>query len=91
MIALLKTKTQLRQWSMRYDVSNFDRPMDQCRNFPVFDTIKQKLEYANQCRASYIKLQLEYGKYKAFWFPRFWTCKSCRPSSYRNGKFNWPY
>ena len=56
---------------MRYDVSNFDRPMDQCRNFPVFDTIKQKLEYANQCRASYIKLQLEYGKYKAFWFPRF--------------------
>jgi hypothetical protein len=62
MIALLRTKTQLRQWSMRYDVNNFDRPMDQCRNFPVFDTIKQKLEFANQCRESYIKLQLEYGK-----------------------------
>ena len=62
MIALLKTKTQLRQWSMIYDVSNFDRPMDQCINFPVFDTIQQKLEYANQCIESYIKLQLEYGK-----------------------------
>jgi len=49
MIALLRTKTQLRQWSMRYDVNNFDRPMDQCRDFPVFDTIKQKLEFANQC------------------------------------------
>jgi hypothetical protein len=43
MIALLRTKTQLRQWSMRYDVNNFDRPLDQCRDFPVFDTIKQKL------------------------------------------------
>jgi len=62
MIALLRTRTQLRQWSMRYDVNNFDRPLDQCRDFPVFDTIKEKLDFANQCRESYIRLQLEYGK-----------------------------
>jgi hypothetical protein len=62
MIALLRTKTQLRQWSMRYHVDNFDRPLDQCRPFPIHDTIAQKLEFANQCRASYIRLQLEYGK-----------------------------
>ena len=36
--------------------------MDRCRPFPIHDTIAQKLEFANQCRASYIQLQLEYGK-----------------------------
>jgi hypothetical protein len=62
MIALLVTRTQLKYWSMRYDVNNFDRPLNQCRDFPVFDTIKQKLEYANQCRESYMRLQLQYGQ-----------------------------
>ncbi len=43
-------------------MDNFDRLLDRCRPFPIYDTIAQKLEFANQCRASYIRLHLEYGK-----------------------------